>query len=136
MAYDWRSGTSPSFYKKVNAEPSGWDYVDFSSTLEDGTSHQFGIWVPIAVPMIGSRDLQAGDNGDDVKALQRTLNLIRTNDDTDPYYYDVIPVSGTYDQSTADAVYTLQDYYGLAQNGIADFNFQASLYEQAVTLGN
>ena len=133
IAYNWKEGTSPTYYGKVSNMPEGWDFVTFSSTLVNNKVESFGIWVPMATPMIGSRDLQISDSGDDVKALQIALNAVRTTDDTDEYYFDKVPTDGTYDQITTNAVYTLQGFFDQELTGAADLNFQSSLYRLVTT---
>jgi len=133
VAYDWKDGSSPSYYKSVGTVDEGWDFVTFTSTLENGKVDEFGIWVPVSSPMIGSRDLQITDNGEDVKALQVALNTARTTDETDEYFFDQVPTTGTYDQSTANAVYMMQEYFEQEANGAADLNFQSSLYQLVTT---
>jgi len=133
VAYNWKDGTSPTYYKSVSNMPDGWDFVSFSSTLDSGKVDTFGIWVPVSDPMIGSRDLQITDTGEDVKALQGALNAVRATDQTDEYYFNQVPSNGIYDQTTTNAVYTLQGFFSQEQTGAADLNFQSSLYKLVTT---
>lgn len=128
VAYNWKTGNIESEYQKVNTMPEGWDFVQYTSTLENSKLEKVGLWVPISDPMIGSRDLQIEDGGEDVSALQITLNLVRSEDEVDPFYFDKVIVSGLYDQATTDAVYVLQEFFEQEQTGVADLNFQSSLY--------
>ena len=134
VAYDWKVGTSPTYYKSVSSMPDGWVFVRFSSTLKNGKVESFGIWVPVSEPIIGSRNLQTLDTGEDVKALQVTLNAARTPDQNDDYYFDKVPIDGIYDQATTNAVYTLQGFFNQDQSGVADLNFQSSLYKLVTTV--
>lgn len=64
------------------------------------------------------RDLRLGDSGVDVKALQYYLAFLG-------YFMaelPPIPITGTFDQATQDAVYAFQSAYGLPVTGVVDFN--------------
>lgn len=64
------------------------------------------------------RDLRLGDSGIDVKALQYYLAFLG-------YFMaelPPIPITGTFDKATQDAVYAFQSAYGLPVTGVVDFN--------------
>lgn len=65
-----------------------------------------------------TRQLQLGDRGVDVEALQYYLAFLG-------YFYPElppIPITGNFDEATRDAVFTFQSSYGLPVTGIVDAN--------------
>jgi hypothetical protein len=72
------------------------------------------------------------DVGDDVKALQQTINRVRSADYNEDYSFGAVSESGAFDQATTDAVYILQGYFKLPETGIADLKFQSSLYQLVI----
>lgn len=133
--YNWKTGEIQDDYKFATSMGADWTFVKFISEYEDGTTEEKGLWVPVGEPVVGSREMMLEDMGDDVSSLQTTLNVIRTDDPNDPFYYPQLLVTGKYDQATEAAVYLLEGYYELDQDGVADLAFQSSLYEQVTTPG-
>jgi hypothetical protein len=134
-AYDWRNGEIINNYGKVANMGPGWTLISFISEYEDGSSENFEMWTPVSNPAIGSRDLKSGDTGEDVTALQKTINLLRVSDPNDSYYFREITNIGTYDENTEIAVFVLQEFFDLEATGLADLSFQSSLYKQITTPG-
>jgi hypothetical protein len=132
-AYDWRKGEIVENYKTFTSMPEGWDFVTFTSVYEDDSAKEVGFWMPIGNPAVGSRELRLGDSGDDVRALQASLNLIDSDDTNDQYYFKPLNITGNFDAQTQEAVKKLQPYFGLDQTGTADMDFQTDLYDQIGT---
>lgn len=55
--------------------------------------------------------------------------MARPKDEKKDYFYDPVQSSGKYDQATVNAVFILQEMFGYPSTGVADLNFQSSLYE-------
>ena len=68
---------------------------------------------------VESRELQYGDEGDDVAELQQRL--------TDLYYYTG-NISGRYREGTRAAIRAFQEDFGLEVTGVADTETQALLF--------
>jgi hypothetical protein len=130
VAYDWKKGEILNDFKPVTNMPDDWILVYFDSENIDGSKETIKVWVPTGTPEVGSRLMKYSDKGDDVTALQSAINLIRSDDKTDQYYFDELQKTGEFDAPTRNAVNILQKYFGQNQTGDADFNFQASLYSQ------
>ena len=79
-----------------------------------------------------TRQLQFGDKGVDVEALQYFLAFLG-------YFYPElppIPITGYFDELTRDAVYSFQNAYGLPITGIVDknlFDLIVSAYQSVVS---
>jgi hypothetical protein len=69
----------------------------------------------------GSRTLTSGATGTDVAVLQAVYNLmVDTMNPPQGPMGSPIPLTGTYDAATAEAVQNIQSYFGIAVDGIAD----------------
>lgn len=130
VAFDWQKGEVLNNYEVVSFMPDGWSFVSFDSKSSEGITYATEFWAPMATPQIGSRTVKISDIGDDVKTLQTGLNMLRTDDKTDEYFFEPLIVNGIFDETTVNAVKILQRFFDQNQSGEADINFQASVYGQ------
>ncbi|MCY0886134.1 MAG: peptidoglycan-binding domain-containing protein [Firmicutes bacterium] len=69
----------------------------------------------------GSRTLSAGDTGTDVAALQAVYDLmLATMHPPEGPMGSPVPITGTFDAATGQAVRNIQSYFGLPATGVVD----------------
>jgi peptidoglycan hydrolase-like protein with peptidoglycan-binding domain len=88
-----------------------------------------GVWVKNSNPEIGTRDLKDGDQGEDVKVLQKVLNDLREESKDNTLYFEEVPTDGKFEAKTEKAVKVMQEAFGQDQTGVADQDFIESLFD-------
>lgn len=72
-----------------------------------------------------SEQLQLGDTGDEVRVIQYFLAVVGTFNDAVPS----VPINGTFDETTQNAVIAFQQYAGLTPDGIVGEETWDQLYD-------